>query len=190
MVTGYIYKVTSPSGKAYIGITSQTVDRRWKKHVSTAFGPDPEGRGCPALARAIQKYGKESFKVQTLLIADWDYLCMMEPKAIVLYGTKAPNGYNLTDGGDGVPGVPRTPKYRKKLSQAMSGRTLSEEHRKAISSGIPWKGKKRPEHAAKMSKTMKQVWSRRSAEQRQAISNKQSKTLKETLAKRRQQRGT
>lgn len=170
MVVGQLYKVTSPSGKSYVGITSLDTDRRWKKHVSTALGPDPEGRGCPALNRAIQKYGPQSFQVKALVIAEWDYLAELEPKAIAAYGTKAPNGYNLSDGGDGVPGVVLTEKTKHRMSEAAKKRRHSAETKKKI--GDASRGKKRPEHAQTLtgrkrpdhSAFMKKLWAQRRGE--------------------------
>lgn len=47
---GYIYKLTSPSGKSYIGQvceflkdgTKKGVDTRWKQHCRSAYGKNPE----------------------------------------------------------------------------------------------------------------------------------------------------
>ena len=63
-----------------------------------------EGRS-QALQLAIKKYGADTFKLETLVIADdWEYLSDLERKAIQAYGTMAPGGYNLTIGGEGVIG--------------------------------------------------------------------------------------
>ena len=51
--------------------------------------------------------------------------------------TKKPNGYNLTDGGEGTYGYKHTEETKKKMSEASKGRKLktprSEEYRKAVS---------------------------------------------------------
>lgn len=165
---GALYRLTSPSGKAYIGITSQTTAKRWWKHKNNAA----HGRGsrmgseCMALYDAIRKYGSDGFKVETLVIADFEYLKDLERKVIAEFGTKAPNGYNLTVGGDGAVGASPTDAARQKMSQAQLKRledpkalqvvqaaiaranavkvakwwALSEEEREA----------KRKEHAAKL----------------------------------------
>jgi group I intron endonuclease len=107
---GCLYCVTSPSGKKYIGISSKTAEDRWKKHVSN------KKDNC-ALHFAIRKYGSKTFELKTLLISDnWDYLCLMEQKAIISFNTKSPNGYNITDGGEGVIGRIVTDETKAKMS--------------------------------------------------------------------------
>lgn len=97
---GCLYQLESPGGKRYIGISHKTAEKRWHAHQMRTR----EGRNN-ALQQAIRKYGAASFKVATLAIADnWDYLCDLEKKAIKAFGTKSPNGYNLTEGGEGVVG--------------------------------------------------------------------------------------
>lgn len=86
--TGTIYKITSPSGKAYVGQTVQELGKRMSGHREKAR--------CFALASAIKKYGWESMRVESLLsnvpIAELD---AMEDAMIDEHGTMAPHGYNL-----------------------------------------------------------------------------------------------
>jgi hypothetical protein len=90
-----IYRVTNMiNGKQYIGQTSRTLEKRWIEHCSASSG-------CVALHNAILKYGRENFKVEQIDIAlDQVELDYKEIKYIELYNTLAPNGYNLTKGGD------------------------------------------------------------------------------------------
>jgi hypothetical protein len=54
-----------------------------------------------------------------LVIAnDYEYLKHLECRAIRAFGTKVPNGYNMTDGGDGVLGVIVTDSGRIRRRQA------------------------------------------------------------------------
>lgn len=125
---GCLYLLTSPSGKSYIGITSKTVEARWKAHNMRV----QEGRD-QALQKAIRKYGAESFKVQTLVIADkWDYLCDLERKAIAAFNTKAPNGYNLTDGGEGIVGRVHTEQASANMSAGQKRRARTDEEKKRL----------------------------------------------------------
>jgi hypothetical protein len=113
---GCLYSVTSPSGKKYIGISSKTAEDRWKKHVSN------KKDNC-ALHFAIRKYGAKSFELKTLLFSDdWDYLCLMEQKAIISFNTKSPNGYNITDGGEGTVGRVITDQQRLNISERQKKR--------------------------------------------------------------------
>ena len=94
-----IYKLTcSVSGKAYIGLTTQRKGRRWYDHCWAAFS----GKGFDgAIHRAIRKYGKEAFRVEILCECYSDMeLAVCERALIAEHGTLAPNGYNLTIGGE------------------------------------------------------------------------------------------
>jgi hypothetical protein len=115
---GVLYKLTSPSGKSYIGITSKTLEQRWAKHVEHAFGK----RDAGALYGALRKYGVETFKREQLgECDDWERLCQMEKDAIASHGTLSPNGYNLTIGGEGIIG-PKTEQGRANIARAQRER--------------------------------------------------------------------
>lgn len=94
---GCLYMLTSPSGKSYIGLSKRTAPERFANHLKHV------GLGRRnAIHRAILKYGPETFRVRTLVIADdLEYLKLIEPLAIRAYSTFCPNGYNMTHGGEG-----------------------------------------------------------------------------------------
>lgn len=72
----------------------QDVMLRWQQHRK-------KGSGCTALKNAINKYGWENF---TKSVIDWapeNGLDDLERYYIKLHNSMAPNGYNLTVGGDG-----------------------------------------------------------------------------------------
>lgn len=120
---GFLYKIEFPNKKSYIGITSTSMKRRFSLHRSHA----KTGRDC-ALHRAIRKYG-EVFSVKTLVEADdWEYLCDLEKRAILAYGTKYPRGYNVTDGGEGIIGVERTLEQRQRMSVSRLGKNLGNQY--------------------------------------------------------------
>ena len=130
MNMGTLYRITSPSGKSYIGITSKTTEQRWEKHKEHAFGK----RDAGALYSALRKYGHENFIVETLVICDkWDYLCELEKKAINSYRTKSPHGYNITDGGEGIVGLVITDKHRAAVSKAQKQRYKDPEQKQKLS---------------------------------------------------------
>jgi len=109
---GCLYVATSPSGKEYVGISRGTAVKRWKTHAYNAA----KGSQC-ALHNAIRKYGSAAFSVRTLAVADdWAYLCLLEKSAIAAFATRAPNGYNLTEGGDGL--INPAPEVRKRMAKA------------------------------------------------------------------------
>ncbi len=172
MAVGFLYRATSPSGKQYVGITSGTVEHRWRRgHVKDALRSAPREGCCRVLDSAIRKYGPESLKVETLVVAEWSYLQELEKKAIVAFVTKAPNGYNLTDGGDGLPGIQRGSEWREKLRRARKGKKNSAETCRKIGDAL--RGRKRPEHSKIMTgrkrpghaEFMRNLWAQRRKEQ-------------------------
>lgn len=88
------YKITHrESGKAYVGITTQFLRRRWKQHVNAQKH---------AIGLAIRKYGADEFSCEHIASAKCtDDLIDMERMLIAQYQTMAPLGYNLVRGGDG-----------------------------------------------------------------------------------------
>ncbi len=126
------YRLTSPSGKQYIGVTKRTAHQRFRDHVRCAASDRPS-----AVQHAINLYGSGEFKVEVLVQADWEYLLELEPKLIRLYRTKAPSGYNITSGGaqcDANKGRKLSPEWRKNMSDAHKARwaKISKEDRSAI----------------------------------------------------------
>ena len=93
---GLIYKITSPSGKSYIGKTVQSLSERMKGHKTKS------GTGCTALTNAINKYGWDELTREIIEenIPE-DQLNDREKYWIKTCNTIAPHGYNLKEGGDG-----------------------------------------------------------------------------------------
>ncbi len=129
-----VYKHTAPSGKIYIGITSQKPTDRW-------------GNGCNYVAnkyfyRAIKKYGWNSFRHEIL----FEGLTKeeAEKKEIQLIqsfdATNPLVGFNSRKGGSVCSfsaeaiermsrshlGRPNTPEQRKKISESLKGRKISK----------------------------------------------------------------
>lgn len=96
---GYIYKITNKiTNKCYIGETKKSnPELRWNEHKSKI----EKGIGCPALQDAVKKYGIENFKFEILIICFDDDRYKFEKEYIKKYNSIAPNGYNLTTGGEG-----------------------------------------------------------------------------------------
>jgi len=93
---GQLYKLSFPSGKSYIGITSQTAEARLRSHWRC------RKKGTP-ISNALMKHGLNSVSMSVLADSeDWGLLCEMEKIAIVEHDTRYPHGYNLTVGGEGV----------------------------------------------------------------------------------------
>ncbi len=90
---GIIYKITSPSGKVYMGQTIKKFNDRISQHKS-------EHSNCTLVKRAIDKY-KEQMKYE--IIEDnvpQEQLNEREIYWIKELNSLAPNGYNCNSGGD------------------------------------------------------------------------------------------
>lgn len=95
-MTHSLYCLTSPSGKKYYGI-SKRFDRRMLEHQASAKGGESY-----AISKAIRKYGWEAFSKEIICTGVPGAIKQLEISAIATDGTLAPNGYNLTAGGDGT----------------------------------------------------------------------------------------
>lgn len=124
-----MYKIRFPSHmtrKEYIGISSKGARRRFTEHCSSK-------KEYP-IVMAIKKYGKENAILEVIgEFDDYDEMYKAEKEAIKNHKTKAPNGYNLTDGGKGAYGLPASEERKRKISQANKGKKLSKETRMKIS---------------------------------------------------------
>lgn len=128
-----VYKLTSPSEKVYIGITSRSVKKRWNNGIGY--------KRCPAIYSAIKKYGWENIKKEIL----YEGLTEEHAKFMEIFLIKQHKsnnrkyGYNLTEGGEGAKGTIVSEETRKKMSAVHKGnkynlgRKLSKEHRRKIS---------------------------------------------------------
>ena len=118
---GIVYLITNISnGKKYVGQTTLALEMRWKCHLKDARS----GLQC-ALHCAIRKYGIKAFNVEQIDSAETlNELNNKEVYHVLQLKTLAPNGYNLTAGGDGHIISEET---RQKLSSASLGRKMSEE---------------------------------------------------------------
>ena len=96
---GFIYKITNIiTNKCYIGETKEKMpETRWKQHKRTI----EKGIGCPALQNAVKKYGIDNFTFKVLIICFDEERFKFEKEYIKKFNSIAPNGYNLTKGGEG-----------------------------------------------------------------------------------------
>lgn len=127
----YLYTITNRvNGKQYIGITVN-VGRRWIEHKS--------GHGSLIVYQALKKYEKENLAFDVYCEGCEEDIKQLEIILIAQLNTKAPNGYNLTDGGEGSTGWIAPEETREKMSKAhageknsMFGKTHSKETRAKI----------------------------------------------------------
>ncbi|MGZ8926908.1 MAG: GIY-YIG nuclease family protein [Methylobacter sp.] len=107
-----LYKISFTStDKVYIGISKISAEYRFKKHCRLSTQT--------VIAKAIRKH--EGVTVTILAECDdWGELCKMERAAIIEHNSKAPNGYNRSDGGEhSASGVVISTEARKKQSELL-----------------------------------------------------------------------
>lgn len=134
-----VYLITNiENKKQYVGITKFSIEERFLQHTKKGF----------LLTEAIQKYGKENFSIELIeKVESAERTYELEIFYIQKYNTKVPNGYNLTDGGDGVFGWEVSEEYRKECSErvkqlhkekkvGMYGKNHSEETKEKMSSSL------------------------------------------------------
>ena len=136
-----VYRHITPSGKSYIGITSQKPENRWRN----GKGYNQKGQQC--FHNAIEKYKWENIKhiiVSTDLTekeAKW-----LENYLICYYwtfvGFKDSKGYNCTLGGDDNIGIKFSNEHNNKISKSRKGIKFSDEHKRKIGESnkgkTPW----------------------------------------------------
>jgi group I intron endonuclease len=120
----FIYLITNDvNDKSYVGFhLDGDLRERWSMHIRDC------GRGRPtALYNAIRKYGAEKFHI----VSVWSghipipNLKVLEKFFIRSFQTKAPLGYNLTDGGDGFVGGQHRKESREQTSLSCMGQRNS-----------------------------------------------------------------
>jgi len=111
------------NNKKYVGVTSQTLDGRWDRHIVCA-----RNGSSYRFHQAIRKYGADAFESVVLEeCSTSEEACALERTWIQLLGTKHYKlGYNMTDGGDGAPGREISEATREKHRQAQLGKRHSE----------------------------------------------------------------
>jgi group I intron endonuclease len=135
-MNGIVYCCTNKiNGHRYVGQTIQTLEKRIIAHRAEMS----RGSNFP-IHNALRKYGAEKFSWETMAFCeDRDNRDSLENFYIRYFGSKRPDGYNLTDGGDGRRG-PQSDESKIKMSETwsrighpMTGKHHSEETKKKIS---------------------------------------------------------
>ena len=122
---GCIYRLTNTiNGRKYIGKTVN-FKKRMSDHKHSKDGY--------YIHRAIRKYGWNTFKVEKIIdnVPEED-LNNLEISYIAVENTKRPNGYNLTDGGEGVSGYSHTEEFKKKMIGWLHTEEVREKRRQKI----------------------------------------------------------
>lgn len=161
---GYVYSITFPSNKRYIGITTKNPKTRYREHISHALYGNC---GQRKIYKAINKYGADNLKFEVLVEIEKETkelllkdLCLLEQKYINDFDSFF-NGYNCTLGGEGTFGLvgelnqfygkKHTPETINRLKELASVRKHTEETKRKISEA--GKGRK---HSKESIEKMKQ----------------------------------
>ncbi len=132
MKNGYIYKITSPSGKVYIGQT-RDISRRKSKYKRL------DCKQQPKIFNSIEKYSWELHKFEVVEEVESSFLNERE-KYWIEYFDSLENGLNCTGGGDSKKISPETiEKIRQsKLGKPSpnKGKSMSDEQKKKISKSM------------------------------------------------------
>ena len=161
---GSIYKITNTvNGKSYIG---QTIHDAAKGRINDHL--NGVANGSRLVRHAVKKYGKDAFTYEILEENIFPkFLPDLEVHYIKKFNTVAPNGYNLTHGGE--IGKKHSPETRQKMSEAkkgksshMKGRKHTPESRRKMSEALkgkpsPMKGKKHSQKPAERSLKQRKV---------------------------------
>lgn len=139
-----IYKLTSPSGKCYIG-QSLNIEKRLLSYKRLAC------KNQGKIHNALLKYGWDNFKTEYLYIGNKDdenirfTLNDLESRWIKEFDS-IKNGYNIQEGGwfgfatqesrkkisNSRLGKPMSDETKRKISESTKGRSLSEIHKRRI----------------------------------------------------------
>ena len=116
---GFIYKITSPTGKIYIGKTID-IKTRTSKYKNTNC------KNQKRLYSSLKKYGWLNHTFEIIEEAPLENLSKREIYYIEYFNSFL-KGLNCTKGGDGNNGRKITEKTREKMKKSASGRKQSKE---------------------------------------------------------------
>lgn len=122
------------NNKEYIGLTTRTVEQRWKQHIRESNREGGWEWNTP-LGNAIKKYGKDSFEV--FVLEECSSETEMKQKEIWLIRERkslaSETGYNLTLGGDGRLGYKLSEETKRKIGEGNFGKIMSDDARAKMS---------------------------------------------------------
>lgn len=117
MKTWTVYKHVSPSGKVYVGISSN-IDRRWAAHGFYYCHKET------IFSRAILKYGWENFEHIVISSGLTKEEACSEEKKLIAYYKRLGISYNITDGGEGYSGKHSSEHIRHRIESRVSNSSV------------------------------------------------------------------
>lgn len=139
-----IYQIENrTNGKRYVGSAANLV-KRWRQHLQALRRGDHHNRH---LQRAFDKHGEDAFEVSLLapvenrlqlIPREQHYLDTLNPEYNILPTAGSSLGLRYTEEtcrklSAALTGRSLTPEHRRKLSEAQKGKRLTEDHRRKLS---------------------------------------------------------
>ena len=118
-----IYMITNKiDNKKYIGASQKDYKKRWNAHIKGYTK-------CWKLCNALKKYGVDNFIFEVIFETTDETINIfqIEKNYIKQYDSFGPNGYNLTEGGEGIYGYKHTAETRKIIREKRALQTFSPE---------------------------------------------------------------
>jgi group I intron endonuclease len=150
MKKSVIYKITNPTGKIYIG---KTTDFNTRMNSYRCLNNKKQ----KAIHASILKYGWDAHEVEILEETEPYLLNELEKVYIKKYNSynrNSPNGLNLTEGGEGSLGRKDSEETKRKRAQKHIGTKRSESTKKLMSD----KKKGKIPYSSKLPRTEKQIY--------------------------------
>ena len=141
---GFLYKLDFASGKSYIGVSRVSAEKRFCGHERSVR----EGADL-LVSRVWRKHGAPKLSVLAV-VANSDLL-RTEQRAVSVFNTMMPHGYNMTPGGEVAP--TSVPEIAETSSNALStvaslrlrgtkffnhGRLVSAAPKSTLLNFLPW----------------------------------------------------
>ena len=125
-VMGVVYQARNKfDGKCYVGKTTESLEKRKSRHKYNM-----KRKSKCYFHRALHKYGFDAFEWKVLMMEDNETdLNESEIACIKILKTKVPNGYNLTNGGDGTSGYHHSKTTLKKMGDGNRNKLISNKQR-------------------------------------------------------------
>ena len=125
-----IYKITNNvNNKCYIGLPTKSSEQRFNQHIQRALHNETDFK----FPRAIHKYGKGAFTVETLCTTTTHQNAIELERFYIKHFNSFKSGYNATTGGDGSDGYSVSDETKAKISESLKGHETLPETRKKIS---------------------------------------------------------
>lgn len=121
MKTWTLYRHTSPTGKVYIGITTQKPSTRWEY----GYGY----KACKLFYNTILKYGWNNIKHEVLFTNLEEERAKSLEIDLIRHYKNLGISLNIVNGGNGTLGMVWTSSMRNKLRESRLGKKCSEETR-------------------------------------------------------------